>query len=152
MIQSPLTIRSNPFQALFAVRPWLLLGLVIAFLLARKDLVAAAIVSGVLALIGLIDAVWTYFWVGRNRVEIVQDRISLVSGRRVLGTEEIGFRTAIEVDEPGHSFLEYISAAYLDWAEVRLVNSGVSMTFMAKGTREIEDLRCALRCAIEQRR
>lgn len=141
--------RPNPLTALFAVRPWMLLATLVAISWLIADLDGSIFVVLVGVLLGLLDSLWHFVRVGRNTVAIADGELVFRRGRRVLANLPITSTTRIRVNDQNSGWLEWISAAYTDFALIGVSGERTEMEFLAKTRNQVLRLIEELRQAVD---
>lgn len=144
-----LCIGGSPWAALFAIRPWIVLGGVCGLFLLTEDREALFVAVGVGFCVGLVDALWTLIRFGRNRIRIGLSEIQFLSGRSELAVIPIepGLAFTVEADLGG--MFEWFSAAYTIFATVTVTTARSDIELLAKTRGQVERLQAALDDGLE---
>lgn len=78
-------IRLNPGAALYAARPWMIVGSLCGVLLVGVDWFWPLVGLGVGVVVGGIDSTWEYLRLRNNRVVVTETAIELWCGRNLFG-------------------------------------------------------------------
>lgn len=142
--QESTAIQANPATALFAARPWLILALICGSAMSAVDFRGAIIGGGLATAAAFLDSAWTYITIGRNKILISSDKITFISGKRTIFETPVQPETELIVAPAPSTPLEYISAAYLSFATVRVAQSRLELAVLFKTKRQTDNLSKAL--------